>query len=99
MSAPAPAPDSTRTSSPAAVSLPSASGTRATRRSPAAVSLATPTFMGTTLSVFDDGARFRPEGRGEGYRASRGRVGVRGLPFGIDGVVAPYLPLTSGRRR
>ena len=35
--------------SPAAVSLPSASGTRATRRSPGAVSLATPTFMGTTL--------------------------------------------------
>ena len=45
ISAPAPAPASTRTSSPAAVSLPSASGTRATRRSPAAVSLATPTFM------------------------------------------------------
>ena len=33
---------------PAAVSLPSASGTRATRRSPGADSLATPTFMGTT---------------------------------------------------
>src|SRR3954452_18136749 len=47
--APAPAPASTRTSSPAAVSLPSASGTRATRRSPCAVSLATPTFMGITI--------------------------------------------------
>ncbi len=45
---PAPAPDSTRISHPAACSLPSASGTRATRRSPGAVSLATPTFMGTT---------------------------------------------------
>ena len=42
---PAPAPASTRISSPAAVSLPSASGTRATRRSPGAVSLATPTFI------------------------------------------------------
>ena len=50
MAAPAPAPASTRTSSPAAVSLPSTSGTRATRRSPAAVSLATPTFMGITNS-------------------------------------------------
>ena len=48
MADPAPAPDSTRISSPAACSLPSASGTRATRRSPGAVSLATPTFMGTT---------------------------------------------------
>ena len=47
---PAPAPVSTRISSPAAFSLPSASGTRATRRSPGAVSLATPTFMGTTCS-------------------------------------------------
>src|SRR5712691_164826 len=37
-------------SSPAVLSLPSASGTRATRRSPGAVSLATPTFMGTTLN-------------------------------------------------
>ena len=50
MAEPAPAPASTRTSSPAAVSLPSTSGTRATRRSPAAVSLATPTFMGITNS-------------------------------------------------
>src|SRR6476659_2403467 len=45
MAEPAPAPCSTRISSPAAVSLPSASGTRATRRSPGAVSLATPTFI------------------------------------------------------
>src|SRR5205809_525893 len=49
MDAPAPAPASTRISSPAVWSLPSASGTRATRRSPGAVSLATPTFMGITL--------------------------------------------------
>ena len=48
VAAPVPAPASTRTSSPAAFSLPSASGTRATRCSPGAVSLATPTFMGTT---------------------------------------------------
>ena len=48
IAAPAPAPVSTRISSPAACSLPSASGTRATRRSPGAVSLATPTFIGTT---------------------------------------------------
>ena len=50
MDEPAPAPRSTRISSPAALSLPSTSGTRATRRSPGAVSLATPTFMGTTLT-------------------------------------------------
>src|SRR3954447_12585587 len=50
MAAPEPAPRSTRMSSPAALSLPSTSGTRATRRSPGAVSLATPTFMGTTLT-------------------------------------------------
>ncbi len=48
---PSPAPCSTRTSRPADDSLRSSSGTRATRRSPGAVSLATPTFMGTTLSV------------------------------------------------
>src|SRR3954451_12046635 len=37
-------------SSPACCNRPSTSGTRATRRSPGAVSLATPTFMGTTLT-------------------------------------------------
>ena len=54
---------STRISSPAALSLPSTSGTRATRRSPGAVSLATPTFMGTTLTWVDGAAdRVRPRG-------------------------------------
>src|SRR5437762_2148889 len=47
MRAPRPAPRSTRTSIPVAWSLPSASGTRATRRSPGAVSLATPIFIGS----------------------------------------------------
>ena len=48
MDEPSPAPRSTRISSPVLLSLPSVSGTRATRRSPGAVSLATPIFMGTT---------------------------------------------------
>src|SRR6478672_259666 len=67
MDEPAPAPCSTRISSPAALSLPSCSGTRATRRSPGAVSLATPTFMGTTLTEVAGAA-----GRGAGPRWTRG---------------------------
>ena len=74
MDEPAPAPCSTRISSPAACSLPSASGTRATRRSPGAVSLATPTFMGTTLTcVAGDRGRGGPRGHvrsREVYRAA-----------------------------
>ena len=50
IAAPAPAPCSTRMSSPAASSLPRTSGTRATRRSPGAVSLATPIFIGNHLT-------------------------------------------------
>ena len=42
---PRPAPDSTTTSVPALVSLPTASGTSATRRSPGTVSRGTPTFI------------------------------------------------------
>src|SRR3954452_15856115 len=68
MAEPAPAPVSTRISSPACCSLPSASGTRATRRSPGAVSLATPTFMAPPVhGVRDRGAL----GRAAGTRAVR----------------------------
>src|SRR5215472_15873269 len=49
--APSPAPDSIRTSRPAARSLTTASGTSATRRSPGAVSLTTDTFMHRPRSV------------------------------------------------
>src|SRR5206468_7322874 len=80
---PAPASRSTRISSPAAVSLPSASGTRATRRSPGAVSLATPTFMGTTtwglVSIGDEYERSLPAGRVARGR-QRGSAGVAGRP-------------------
>ena len=44
-----PAPGSTTTSKPAAASFPTVSGTRATRRSPGAVSRATPTLIAGTI--------------------------------------------------
>src|SRR4029079_19245142 len=81
MSAPAPAPDSTRISSPACCSLPSASGTRATRRSPAAVSLATPTFIGHHL-LAGEGRGVAFVGSAKGYRPTRARVRSRRLRFG-----------------
>src|SRR5262245_34056876 len=86
MRAPAPAPDSTRISSPACCSLPSASGTRATRRSPGAVSLATPTFMGTTCSGRDAGT---DAGVGPHGQSSR----VDSLPGGSPRCRAPEVAL------
>ena len=56
-------------------SLPSASGTRATRRSPAAVSLATPTFMGTTVHRTQWGGRAECTG---GARPIRTHCKARG---------------------
>src|ERR1700741_5211776 len=57
-------------SSPAAVNLPSTSGTRATRRSPGAVSLATPTFMAPPVHGLGEP---RPTGS-RGTPGSRDRI-------------------------
>ena len=86
MDEPAPAPRSTRISSPAALSLPSTSGTRATRRSPGAVSLATPTFMGTTLTWVVDGGRGRASAGDTwvGRQDSAASPGPRGAPVAVQ---------------
>src|SRR5215469_15066408 len=52
---PSPAPDSTSTSSPACVSFATLSGTRATRRSPGALSFTTATFIDATFSASSRG--------------------------------------------
>src|SRR6266540_3963063 len=81
MAAPAPAPDSTKISSPAAVNLLRTSGTRATRRSPGALSLATPTFMDTTTcgraSRWEEYPRSLMAGVGRRAPASEWCVGPR----------------------